>query len=376
MDNRLNSDSITESSAVALTKKAKTMDETSSNGKAPLLKAIYDYDLSRVAIFSGAGVDPDGLASQATMAAIIKKHDENSEITCFYRGSFDRPQNKTMRQALGLNVTSQDKFDDLHAETPFTCIISVDGPANVCSALPHFIIDHHAQKDPATVGNDVRPIGSASAIVWEYAMAAELDFESEEGQRLATALAIGILTDTVVGATPNSSDLDFEALAYCLQHKDNKLYNEIQNYPKPGYYNDMYVEGWKNKYQDGTVLVTGLGVVHRARSGVLSYLAEEYASTEGVHTSVVCAIIDGNIEISIRSSNSAINVDEFVKNTFGSGGGKRGAGKAVIKMPHLLTNLRETHAEKLWEAVREIIIAKTIEAAGDGAQMDAPVNGA
>lgn len=336
--------------------------------RAPLLNAIVGHDLSRVAIFSGAGVDPDGLASQATMAQIIKNQNESAEVYCFFRGEFDRPQNRTMRQALGLNVISQKEFETINKEGPFTCVISVDGPSNVCPVLPDFIIDHHEQADPAKHGNDIRFIGSASAIMWEYAKVAGIDFSTEDGSRLATGLAIGILTDTVVGATSNSSPLDFTALADCLKNKDNKLYFEIQNYPKPAYYNDLYVEGWKNKYQRETVLVTGLGVIPKARSGVLSDLAEKYAQTEGVNTSVVCAIIDGDVEISVRSSNSSLNVNEFVKQTFKSGGGKRGAGKAIIKMPPLLKNLSDKHSDKLWDAVKEIIIAKTIEAAGDGAK--------
>lgn len=339
-----------------------------NSGKAPLLKQILESDLSRVAIFSGAGVDPDGLASQATMDAIIRAHSDKSEVFKFYRGTFDRPQNKTMRQTLGLEVQPESNFVGLHQQKPFTCIISVDGPTAVCPTSPHFIIDHHEQSGAAEIGNDVRMIGSASAILWEYAMEAGINFESEEGAKLATAIAIGIMTDTKNGGSPNSSPLDFEALGFVLTHKDAKLYDELQNYPKPSYYNDMFVLGWQNKVQHGTVLVTGLGPLPKQRCGVISDLAEKYAETEGVTTAVVCAIVDNDIEISVRSSNNSLNVHEFVQSAFGSGGGKRGAGRAVVKMPLLFQNLREDHNTMLWQAAQAIIIDKALRAAGDGAR--------
>ena len=42
--------------------------------KAPILSQILEANLDKVAIFGGAGVDPDGLASVEAMAAIIEKH--------------------------------------------------------------------------------------------------------------------------------------------------------------------------------------------------------------------------------------------------------------------------------------------------------------
>ena len=71
----------------------------SESVKAPLLLKIQEANLEKVAIFSGAGVDPDGLASQATMAAILQTLNA-VQIDCFYRGTFNRPMNKAFRKLL------------------------------------------------------------------------------------------------------------------------------------------------------------------------------------------------------------------------------------------------------------------------------------
>lgn len=340
---------------------ANSMQESSP---APLLDLIRESDLSKVAIFSGAGVDPDGLASQATMVAILESW--GHEAQCFYRGTFNRPQNRTFRQILGLTPKGEESFSK---DDGWTCIISVDGPSHVCPVVPHFIIDHHEQSEPATKGNDVRLIGSASAIMWEYAVKAGIDFTTENGSKLATALAIGIQTDTKWGSHDKASSLDYEALSHCLKHKNNKLYKDILNYPKPSYYNDLFVRGWKNRTEEGTVLVTGLGKIPSSRGGVISDIAEKFAETDSVSTAIVFAIVDdgeGNtIDISVRSSSSALDVDEFVKKAFGGGGGRPGLGRSVIPLPAIFGDIEDDLSDKLSETVNLIVKRKALQFASD-----------
>lgn len=327
--------------------------------QAPLLDQLKQADLTETAIFSGAGVDPDGLASMLAMSMIVSKLGGNP--TGFYKGTFNRPQNRTMQQVLGLQPKPMKHFK---AED-YTCVISVDGPSGVCPVVPNFIIDHHNQGEPASIGNDVRLQGSCASILWEYAQAAEIDWGTEDGARLATAIAVGIKTDTKDGSEESTSDLDYEALSFCLRHKDNKLYKEILNYPRPAYYIDMLVLGWENKRIEGTVLVTGLGIIPKARSGVISDLAEKYLEQDGISTAIVFAQVEGNIDISVRSNNSSLNVDEFVKAAFGCGGGKRGAGRAYMAIP-LFAGLPDDIAERLCASIYEAVVHKALMYAGDG----------
>lgn len=334
---------------------------------APILQQIKESDLSRVCLFLGAGVDPDGLGSQLAMKTIVQQLNPDAIVDCFYRGVFDRSQNRTMREVLGLQVKSDTELTEV-SEHAYTCVISVDGPAEVCALEPHFIIDHHKPGEPAKVASDVRDVGSASSIMVEYAREAGVDFTTEEGKKLAAALAIGILTDTNNFKTSKATKLDFESAAFCLEHKDHKAFLAVMTCPVPQYYHDAMVQAWSHKAKASTVYVAGLGSIPEKRSGVLSYLAELFCGTEGVSTAVIGALIGNEIVLSVRSSNSSIDIDEFVKTTFGRGGGKSGAGVARIPLPEtLMDSANEADRSSVFQSMFSIVVNKVLEFTGDGA---------
>jgi len=338
---------------------------TAASDKAPLLPLLKEHDLTKVGLSLGAGVDPDGLACQMAMQAIIKTINPEAEVCEFYRGDWDRPQNRTMRELLGLNPRPYSEAEGQE----FTCIISLDGPPGVCFITgPHFVIDHHKQ-DIGHPNADVRPVGACSSILWEYCMAAGVDFTSEDGAKLATALAIGISTDTREMEVEATSNLDFEAAAFCGTHRDAKLFMGIKNYPKPRYYKDLECQAWDKATIEGTVLVTGLGNIPKERKGVVSSLAEEFVGYGSVSTAVVIAMIDGDISFSVRSFNSSINVNEFVGTVFKHGGGKSGAGAGTIPMPGLLKEgLTDELQRSVFDALYKAIAHRTLKYLGDGAR--------
>ena len=330
--------------------------QLSNSKEGPGIEAIKSLDLEKTAIFTGACVDPDGLASGMTMKAIVELFGGSAQI--FVRGSFNRPQNKTMREVLSIDAKSIEEFE----ETAYTSTISVDGPGEVCPKWPDIIIDHHKSGKEAKSFTDVRPTGSASAIMWLYAQCAGIDFSEEQHMILATALAIGISTDTSNFEDEGATTLDYTAYADCLGKKDHKLFLSILNFPKPPYYNDMYATGWENKDWEGTVLVTGLGDLSEGRSGVISDLAEGYNRTHGINTTLVIALVGNEIWASMRSSNTALDVNEFMKKH--GGGGKRGAGAARIPLP-LLEGATPEDRMSVYAAYLSILSSRCMQYAGD-----------
>jgi nanoRNase/pAp phosphatase (c-di-AMP/oligoRNAs hydrolase) len=328
------------------------------NKKAPCLSALSSMNLGMVAIFTGAGVDPDGLACGLVMKAIINKLGGSADI--IYRGTFNRPQNKTMREILSLNVKS---YSEINLDS-YTDFISLDGPGEICPIEPSIIIDHHKPGKSAPLGNDVRISGSCSSILWEYAMEAGIDFTNSEGAILATAICIGTSTDTSDFKEETSTNLDYEAYAFCLKHKDHTSFLAILNWPKPEYYNEMFSYGWANKIRKENVLISGLGNISEGRSGVISDLAEKYAETHGINTSMVIALVDDEMVGSMRSSNPSHDVNEFMK-TFG-GGGKRGAGAFRMKLPPGILDVADDEdRQKIFDAFFAIMVKKTLNFAGD-----------
>lgn len=340
--------------------------------KAPLLSKIKEHDLSRVFIGLGAGVDPDGLASQLAMKTIVEYINPDAQVDCFYRGNFDRAQNRTMREVLGLSPKPYGEIQrDVTNNWPYTCWIMVDGNASV---MPKgfnevdFIIDHHERNGEPRIGEDVRLIGSCSAIMWEYLMALNPQLlEGENGAKLATALVIGITTDTIEKTSAKTSALDWQAEGYCGARCDIKTYAAIKNYPRPVYQKDMEMEAWHNKIVEGTVLVTPLGIITKQQKGVISSVAEEFCGQGPVRITLAAAMINGDVYFSIRSFNNSINVDEFIRNTLeANGGGKPGSGAGMISMPKFCKNLPKEMQNEMFKSAFSALCQKTFEFAGDG----------
>lgn len=333
-----------------------------------MLEQLQTHDLSKTCISLGMQVDPDGLASQLAMLRILESWGYTA--TCVHRGNFLFPQNKAMRNVLGLsNVKNEIAVKEEMEKTgeTFTCVIAVDGNSASAPYPPHFIIDHHEPKDEALIYSDVREnMGSCSAIMWEYAKAAEIDFTTEAGNLLATALAIGIATDTRWGQNP-ARKLDFEALADCLAHKNDKAYSHIVDYPIPEYYNDSLVRAWDSRVKDGTVLITGLGVIPEARMAVVPYVADSMLCVEGIQTTVVFALVqkdNGTHVVTISARSRSIDVGELINVVFpGKGGGRSGAGRATIKIP--LLSASKGAEDKLYQWVECSIREQVSKHTGD-----------
>lgn len=326
-----------------------------------ILDKILEHDLTKVAITGGAAVDPDGLACVEAMALIIREHNPDAHIDKFYNGKFDRPQNKTMRELLRLNQR-QVRSDD----GEYTCVISVDGPATTSAIQPvDFVIDHHPADVEPRVAMDVRAVGACSSIMWEYLVAAGIDIK--EFPEVATALAIGISTDTAERISETTSPLDLEAEAACCLAADHKLYVGIKQYPKPHYYADFYVLGWQNKEIEGTCLVTNLGIIAPERSGVISHLAEEFSAFIGVETCCVIAMVGDFFHASVRTSDTNLNANDFCKQ-MGVGGGRRGAGVFRVELPDAF---KGTNDPAMFDAGYNILMDKILKFTGDGARTTA-----
>lgn len=346
-----------------------------SSKQAPLLEQIKEADLARVFIGLGAGVDPDGLACQMAMKAIVKHINPDAKVDCFYRGDWDRAQNRTMREVLGLNPKPYSDAEvtwvNGKAVANYTTVFMVDGNASVMpeGVTPHFVIDHHDPfREKALVGEDVRLIGSCSAIMWEYIMALEPELlVGEDGAKLAAALALGITTDTRGKTVEKTSQLDWEAEAYCGIRADRKAYKAIINYPRPSYQKDMELQAWSDKDKEDTVLITQLGVIPREQKGMISHCADEFCGQGPIRTTLVGAMIDGNIHFCFRTLNSSINADSFIKGVITKhGGGKPGAGAGVILMPEVLKGLPEDTQKEIFKAAWAGIAHKTFQFAGGG----------
>jgi len=310
--------------------------------------------------------DPDSIASAIGVQEIIKncKHKPGN---IYYTGEISHPQNKSMMTLLSVPIVNyeSDPFEkgspviivdtnNLGKESNQPLIQPED--ANILA-----IIDHHKGKHPKDVCIDYRPVGSTSSIVWQYLYSMNFDFDSDEGQSLATALVVGISTDTNSLTSDNISDIDFDAYQYLIKKVDKQKLISIMQYPLPPYLFDLRQRAFleENKRIEESTIVSGLGIISTSKRDALPIIADEFLRMTGITTSIVFAIINDYIDISVRSNNITLDVGEFITKVFKTGGGKQGAGRARISLGFFgADNEDQTINNDVWEVAKKLVFEK------------------
>lgn len=317
--------------------------------------------------------DPDCISSAMGVKYIIKKLLPDSEVLMVYGGEVSHPQNKTMVNVLNVPMLS---FKDVDSSTEggfselgdyYICVDSL--PERCCDKKQHclFVLDHHKGDTKLADIKDIRSNGATASLVYEYLVNLGLDLDAavDDDANLATALLVGIKTDTQDCITENVTSLDLEAYAKLQPLVNHKSLASIINYSIPPYYFELRknLDIEENIHWDNGVFIGGLGYVNPSKRDVLSSLAEERSRVESVDTAFIFAIVGKNIEVSVRSSSFTVDVNSICQTTFGKefAGGKTGAGAARIPMNYLsVEEAPEEIKKKVWDAVRDFMKYKII----------------
>ena len=324
-----------------------------------------DYD-KEILILIHNFPDPDAIASGIGMQAVLRLLDLKPGPV-YYSGEISHPQNRSLVTLLNISVLNYEK-------EPFE-----DGLWGICVDMngvgqdtnqPHIstqnvtvkaVVDHHKAKHSKDTLVDNRFVGATSSIIWDYLKKLDYNFKTEEGATIATGLLVGLKTDTQELVSDNTAKLDFEASQDLIHLSDKQKLVSIINYPLPEYFFELrqIANKEENKRFENSTLVSGLGVVSTAKRDALPVIADEFLRMSSVQTSVVFAIIEDYIDISVRSNNITIDVGEFLKSIFGSGGGKRGAGRTRIPLGFFeLSNLDNVLKGEIWEIAKKIVMNK------------------
>jgi len=89
---------------------------------------------------------------------------------------------------------------------------------------------------------------------------------------------------------------------------------------------------------------------------------------EGIDTAFIIAIVGDNLEVSVRSSGVAIDVDKIIKKIFGkeNEGGKAGAGAAKINMGSFsVEGEDEKTRDEAWEFARKLWFNRILKEMAD-----------
>jgi nanoRNase/pAp phosphatase (c-di-AMP/oligoRNAs hydrolase) len=343
-------------------------------------KIVSEKNDIHVAIVMHPVPDPDCIGSAYGMRRIIKEWVPDAKCSLVYSGEISHPQNRTMMNVLKLQLVNVEEIENElktledcneYADV-FICVDCVPERSSIPSAEYLFVVDHHKGDTKNAKIKDIRHIGACSTLVWEYMneIQLNLDNSTEEDSNVATSLVVGIKTDTADLVTETVSDLDFEAFKNLIGPMDQKSLAKIINYPIPPYYFDLKkrLDEEGHVSCENGVFIGGIGYISPAKRDALPSIAEERARTEGVDTSFILAIVGDNLEVSVRSSGLAIDVDKIIKKIFGksNGGGKMGAGAAKIPMGSFsVANEDDQTQNEAWEFSRKLWFTRILKEMAD-----------
>lgn len=284
---------------------------------------------SRVAIFTHPYPDPDAIGSMMGLKWLFGKFGTPADL--YYTGAISHPQNRSMVNLLDPELNQVENYDDSHYSLRLT-VDCIPENAGVPSGPFKFdvVVDHHKEVPKNFDGLFVNfKAGSACATI--YAMIEHLGLEFEENDaRVATAMMVGITTDTEFLMSDDCSEYEFNAWSKLFPYRDPVLLKQIINFERPKFWTESKALACSAATVEDSVGVVGMGIIPAKHRDMIADMADEMVTWEDVNTAIVFAIVDGNrIEGSVRTKASSVSVPALCQDLagkFGRGGGKLGKG--------------------------------------------------
>lgn len=287
-----------------------------------------------VAILVQNSPDPDCLGAGSAMTVLLKEvYGLSSKI--YHFGEISHPQNKSMKNVLHIAMEDGNEFDieKVCATVVLDTDLSSTGFSSETFTNVDVRIDHHSMdRDDEPRLSDIRPVGATCSIMWEYLQ--EFGVNLEEHSNVATALILGIKTDTLDFTSANVTELDMEAFRGLLPYVDRAALAKVTKFPLPKEVFELETLAYKNKVERGTTLVSFIGELTAHSRDSISTISDRFARMAGTDTVVITAFIDGHLQASVRSDDSRVDVKDLCVKVFGKdhAGAKEGSGGARVPM--------------------------------------------
>lgn len=287
-----------------------------------------------VAILVQPSPDPDCLGAASGFSALLKEV-YGLESYVYHYGEVSHPQNKSMKNVLRIALKDGNDFDPDECSRFVVLDTDLENSGFKSEALQrvHVRIDHHSMdRDGEPDYKDVRPVGSTCSMIWEYLREYEVDLTQYSDA--ATALILGIKTDTLDFTSSNTAVLDMEAYRSLLPFANKESLARVTKFPLPKEVFEMEAKAYAEKVERGTTLVSFIGELTAHSRDIISTIADRFARMAGVSTVVIMAVIDNHLQASVRSDDSRVDVHDLCIKAFGKkfAGGKEGSGGARVPL--------------------------------------------
>ena len=328
-----------------------------------ILTAIEKNGIAKVAIFTHPSPDPDAIGSQMGLSWLLRKFYDSIEVDCFFDGNISHPQNQRMCNLLDPELKS---YADCNLED-YDLKIAVDSVPVHCACPENtsfdLVVDHHKEIPNGGFKGLFLNLkgGSCCATIYQLIKQYELSLEEDNDldSKVATALLVGIITDTEYQTSDDTTDLEHEAYRDLFEFRNSVALKQITRYKQPREWVQVRADVAQqahDRIKDG-VLIHGIGFITASNRDLIAAVADEMLSWENVETAIVYAVIDGDrIEGSVRSGNAALAVPSLCKELgFGVGGGKLGKGAYQYDLGSCVDGeeMDESTKEKFWDFINE-----------------------
>lgn len=283
--------------------------------------------------------DPDSFGPAFALKTYFDSIGVEAEI--FHGGEVSHPENRAAQNILAIEMTESETLQGRASE--FSSIILMDagatGGLNVRSTTvqPDVVIDHHDDENAPPKSLIIRRrVGSVCTIVTH--LLHSLRFDLVDYPRAATALYLGLQTDTAGLTSELVTPYDLAAHSILVQAYDQSAYRRISRYVLPEALLRLKAQAYgPNFFRVGPLVVTGVGYVESSGKDMLAIIADEILRVEGITKVVVLGVLKGDrpaLVASVRTSVDTLNTHDFVKEIFGAShaGAKQGAGGAYVEV--------------------------------------------
>jgi nanoRNase/pAp phosphatase (c-di-AMP/oligoRNAs hydrolase) len=328
------------------------LEKLSRHGGERMLLVLQDYP------------DPDALACAVAHSFLAQGHDIETEIV--YGGEVSHHENRALTKLLGIPITP---YSEGFAFRSFQSYCLLDGQGSTVSfrkkippELPVFcVVDHHAlQGEIQAEFIDIRQnVGATASIYSEYLEQSGivLDRDKDEHRKVATALMLGIRSDTA--RLVNADAFDHIRAAYIAPYVDRELLKRVESQTRSRQTLDVIRKALDNMIQHGAFVIAGVGNLRAAHKDAVPQAADFLLNVEGIESSLVYANVEGTVQGSLRTKSDQLDPDQFLKQVFGKdengrhyGGGRHQMGGFQIQLGYLS---RHSEQEDLWDLIKQSV---------------------